>query len=224
MTVDLTVLPRADGRPSQMPDRPGGPDHPMRRMTEAVATRPESWDAETRNHVAGFFDELAAEWHTRDGPDRNAPLIDALARGVPGSLDGPVGEIGSGTGLATGVVAARFTATLAFELSGEMLRRAPRSPGHRVRADGSTLPVADGALAAVILVNMFLFGAECARVLSPGGVVVWVNSRGPETPIHLPAEAVLETLPGAWSGVASEAGAGTWCVARRLPPIPELRI
>jgi ubiquinone/menaquinone biosynthesis C-methylase UbiE len=96
-----------------------------------------------------------------------------------------------------------------------MLVRAPDGPGLRVQADAAQLPVHDGAFDAVVLINMFLFPAEVARVLAPGGAVVWVNSSGPTTPIHLTAAEVDAALPGNWDGVASHAGAGEWCVLRR---------
>ena len=75
--------------------------------------------------------------------------------------------------------------------------------------------MADRLADAVVLVNCFLFPAEVDRVLAPDGVVVWVNSSGAETPIHLPAEDVVEALPGQWAGVQSGAGIGIWCVLRR---------
>ena len=75
-------------------------------------------------------------------------------------------------------------------------------------ADGSRLPLAAGAAAAVVLVNCFLFPEEVDRVLAPDGVIVWVNSSGPETPIHLPPDDVAEALPGRWTGVESTAGLG----------------
>jgi hypothetical protein len=52
-------------------------------------------------------------------------------------------------------------------------------------------------------------------VLAPPGALVWVNTLGPNTPIHLTAEEVDAALGGSWDIVASEAGWGTWCVARR---------
>ena len=82
-------------------------------------------------------------------------------------------------------------------------------------ADGARLPLVDGAADAVVLVNCFLFPAEVDRVLAPDGVVVWVNSSGGETPIHLPPEDVVEALPGRWEGVQATAGVGIWCVLRR---------
>lgn len=66
-----------------------------------------------------------------------------------------------------------------------------------------------------MLVNAFLFPAEIDRVLAPRGVVVWVNTSGASTPIHLPAEEVEAALPGRWEAVASEAAGGTWAVLTR---------
>lgn len=209
-------LPRVVGDPDEAAPSYPGPQagaHPMRVVTEEVAADPSSWHDAQRREVAAFFDELAPEWHTRSGPGRELPVLDAFDRGVPAGLTGPAAEVGSGTGLVSATVAERFTPTLAVEISPEMLRRAPAGPAHRVLADGARLPVPDGSLAAVVLMNAFLFGPECARALRPGGVVVWINSRGPLTPIHLPAEAVVAALPGAWTATASEAGTGTWCVA-----------
>ena len=57
-----------------------------------------------------------------------------------------------------------------------------------------------------------VYPAEVDRVLGTDGVVVWINSRGSDTPIHLTAAEVDEALPGTWAGVASRAGWGTWSV------------
>jgi len=190
----------------------------MRVMTRrAAGLHPGVWDDTARAEVATFFDGLAPEWHTRTSPERDAVVIDALARGLSGRVGaGDVCvELGSGIGAYTAVLAQRWTRTLAVEVSFEMLLRAPRDIGHRVLADGSRLPLAAGAASAVVLVNCFLFPDEVDRVLAPDGVVVWVNSSGAETPIHLPPEDVVEALPGAWEGVQSGAGAGIWSVLWR---------
>jgi hypothetical protein len=44
---------------------------------------------------------------------------------------------------------------------------------------------------------------------------MWVNTSGDQTPIYLPAEDVVASLPGQWDAVAAEAGWGTWVVVRR---------
>ena len=84
-----------------------------------------------------------------------------------------------------------------------------------MRADASSLPFPDDSFDAVLLINMILFPDEIDRVLRRDGSIVWVNTLGDQTPIHLPAGDVAEALPGGWEGVASRAGTGTWAVLRR---------
>jgi SAM-dependent methyltransferase len=193
-------------------------DHPMRVATRrAAGFEADGWTPELRGEVADFFDALADEWHTRTTPQRRAVVMDALTRGVdPLDLrNGVAIEIGSGIGTYSSLLAEWFRMVVAIDLSPSMLARAPAAPAHRVQADASMLPVHDAAAAVVVLINAFLFPAEVARVLSRGGALVWVNSSGAQTPIHLSAEEVVAALPGSWTGVASQAGAGTWCVLRR---------
>lgn len=201
------VVPAAPGRPEV-----GGPDHPMRKVTRQVAFEPGGWTPERAAKVAALFDGLAGDWGERDVANRAEALRDALDRGGP--LRAPVVEIGAGTGASAVVLTERLGPTLALDLSWEMVRRIPTSVG-RLRADSAALPVRTGSAATVVLVNALLFPAEVDRVLAPGGAVVWVNSLGDATPIHLPAADVEAALPGGWTGVASEANWGTWTVLRR---------
>ena len=216
----LTELPRlvpARG------ERPGsaGPDHPMRVVTRQIAFEPGGWTPERAVEVVEVFDGLAPEWHTRASEARIDVVADAFARGGP-IASGRWLELGSGTGLLTPWLAERARLVVAVDLAAGMLARAPTGVGARVRADGARLPVADGSIDAVVLLNAFLFPSEATRVLAPHGVVVWVNSSGAGTPIHLSAPDVVAALdagagPLRWDAVASEAGWGTWAVARRAP-------
>jgi SAM-dependent methyltransferase len=186
----------------------------MRAVTRQVAFEPDGWTPERATKVAELFDSLAGEWHTREHPLRLVPLADAFERA------GPLGygtglEIGSGIGLGTAWLSARFDLLVAIDLSFEMLRLSPPDPAPRMQADASKLPFADGSIDAVVLVNMLLFPAEVARVLAPDGALVWVNTSGDATPIYLPADDVDAAMPGDWDGVASEAAWGTWAVLRR---------
>jgi ubiquinone/menaquinone biosynthesis C-methylase UbiE len=196
----------------------GGPDHPMRIATRrAAGLDPGGWTAELRNQVADFFDGIANEWHTRNSPERTAVVMDALSRGL-GSLQVPSGtavEVGSGIGTYSSLIAECFRAVVAIDLSLPMLVLAPTAPAYRVQADGATLPLRDASAAAIVLINAFLFPAEVERVLSPKGVLVWVNSSGEQTPIYLSVEDLVAQLPGEWSGTTSRAGQGHWCVLQR---------
>lgn len=203
------VVPAAPGKPER-----GSSDHPMRKVTEQVAFQPAAWTPERATKVGDLFDDLAAEWHTRSDPHRSEPVDDAYERGdVP--TGGVTLEVGSGTGLLTPSLVARCQQVIAVDLSLQMLLLAPGDVAPRLQADASRLPFPDRSIEAVVLINCLLFPDETARVLAPEGAVVWVNTSGDRTPIYLSAEAVDDALPGDWTGVAADAGWGTWAVLRR---------
>lgn len=196
------------------PEPFAGPDHPMRRLTRDIAFGLATWDDDRAQSVAEIFDGLAATWTAdRDAPTHVVPLADAIDRG--GAAGGRCVELGSGTGLATPLLVERYGSAISVDLSLEMLRGSPGTLAPRVRADSAHLPLPDAAVDVLVLVNMLLFPDEVDRVLAPSGSLVWVNSIGDQTPIHLPAEQVAAALPGSWQGQASHAGTGTWAVLRR---------
>lgn len=192
----------------------------MRRVTLQIAFDPDGWNEQRRRKIEELFDSLAPTWPTDDTPNGSAPVVevpltDALERGLP--LAPPAQrrraiDLGGGNGRATGYLLSRFPGALLTDLSLEMLTRARPGLAPRVQADSSLLPFPDGSVDVLLLANMFLFPTEADRVLSPHGVVIWVNSWGANTPIHLTADEVDEALPGDWSGVGSHAGDGTWSV------------
>ena len=196
------------------PEMAGG-DHPMRKVTRQVAFDG-GWDPTRAGKVAALFDGMAAEWDQprRAADERWAALRDALERGaVP---HGRVLELGSGTGMGTRVLAAAGRAPVAaLDIAADMLAHAPSDLAPRVQGDASALPFPDASVDVIVMVNALLFPTEVDRVLAPEGCVVWNNTVGEQTPIHLPAEDVAAALPGAWAVVASRAGTGTWAVVRR---------
>lgn len=211
-----------DPRLTRLPDHPGatepepfaGPDHPMRAMTRSKAFG-ESWERSDSTRVQQIFDSLAESWSENHvDPIKAAPVADALDRGdVP--LDGRWLEVGSGTGAGARVLRGRVRSLICTDLAAEMLRHAPDF-APRVRADAAYLPFPDRSFDAILMINMLLFPDEMGRLLAPGGSVVWVNTLGDQTPIHLPPFDVLDALPGAWAGVTARAGTGFWLTARRV--------
>lgn len=189
----------------------------MREVTELLASGG-IWNGELIDEVSALFDSLAPDWTaTRDHPSRNAPLLDALDRGlVSGRI---VLEVGAGTCISARDLAVRFDHLVAADISWEMLSHAIEGAPPLICADGSCLPVADSTIDVLILQNMFLFPAEFDRCLAVDGSIVWVNSRGPATPIHLPAEEILASLEAAtrfnWNADTSTVGEATWAVVRR---------
>ncbi len=189
-----------------------GANSPMRNVTRQVAFG-DGWDADRSSKVRDLFDGMAPEWHNRISASRRLPVSDALERGGP--LSGRVFELGSGIGDSSQLLQDRIGPTVSVDLAMEMLLRAPSVPP-RIRADASRLPFCDGSAGVVVLINALLFPAEIERVLAPDGAVVWVNTSGEHTPIHLSAADLVEALPGRWGGIASRADRGTWAVVRRL--------
>lgn len=209
----VRVLPITQGPPPGWPDGEPADRHPMRAMVAIAAFAPERWTPSVAAEVGAYFGGLAPDWEDRVRPDHLVALHDAIDRGRIVAR-GRCVEVGSGTGAATAVLTGTFHAVTAVDLSVEMLRRAP---GSRVAADAARLPVRTASVDAVVLVNALLFPAEVDRVLGADGAVVWVNTYGDRTPIHLPASEFARSMGDRWSVVASAAGRGTWAVAHRRP-------
>lgn len=208
------VLTELDAHPDARDPEPfAGPDHPIRQLTRAVAFGKE-WKPEHAERMSKLFNELAPEWSS-DHVDETkaAPLRDALDRGnVP--LAGSWLEVGSGTGAGARVLDGKVGSLVCTDLSAGMLSHAP-DLAPRAQSDASALPFDTHSFDAILLINMLLFPNEIDRVLRPGGTVLWVNTLGDQTPIHLPAADVLKALPGEWAGSTARAGAGFWLSARR---------
>jgi len=133
------------------------------------------------------FDRVAHEYdRTRGGPERGEEVVAAFAPLLP--ADGPVLEIGVGTGLVAAALARRGRAVAGVDLSLPMLRHAAdRMPGRVVVGDALRLPVGSGTVAATVMIHVLhvvgdITGAlaEAGRVIRPGGRVV--VSTGPGGP------------------------------------------
>lgn len=206
--------------PTPTPRTPRQPDDylPMQTVTRRLAFEPDGWSPTRRAEMQQLFDGLAPDWHTRAGPERQVIVRDALTRGHT-RTGGRCVEVGSGTGLLTPALVEHFDHVVSLDLAPEMLGRSPRPGSVSLgRADASLLPIRSGSVDAVTVVNMFLFAAEYARVLRPGGQLIFVSTSGDQTPIYLSSAdvvAALEPALGDARAVASQFGFGTWTVVTK---------
>jgi SAM-dependent methyltransferase len=192
-----------------------------RLATTAAVARPRLWRL-FRPLMRRNFDALAPHWDGIRCGDTPAPVLTVLDR-----LDGPprrVLDVGTGTGLAAGILAERFPAAeiVGVDLSPRMIEVARREHGdERVRfdvADAASLPYEDGSFDLAILLNMIPFVDELARVVEPGGRLAVSFSRGPETPIWVPPATLRRELErvGFADVEEFEVGAAVTVMARRV--------
>jgi ubiquinone/menaquinone biosynthesis C-methylase UbiE len=171
-----------------------------RLTTNVVVRSPRLWRL-FRGLMRVQFDRLAPRWDEMRSPNPLASFERALeaVRGTPKrALD-----LGTGTGIGAFLIARRYpeAEVLGVDLSERMLdearRKTPPELASRVRferADASSLPFPNESFGLVGLANMIPFFDELARVVAPGGSVVFSFSAGADTPIYVPPERLREEL------------------------------
>jgi ubiquinone/menaquinone biosynthesis C-methylase UbiE len=171
-----------------------------RLATDIVVRRPALWRL-FRGPLRLQFDRLAPKWDEIRMPDH----LEAFERALE-ELDRPPRralDLGTGTGAAAFALARRFpeAEVVGVDLSRPMVeearRKTPPELAARVRfevGDASALPFEDAAFDLVSLANMIPFFDELARVVAPGGYVVFGFSGGSETPIYVPPERLRDEL------------------------------
>jgi ubiquinone/menaquinone biosynthesis C-methylase UbiE len=191
--------------------------------TDVAVRRPWLWRL-FRPFIRREFDRMAPRWAQMRSADAFGSLEAALAPLSPPPRR--VLDLGTGTGQAAFVIAERFpeSRVTGADLAPEMLVQARAAvPAHlegRVGfelADASALPYADSAFDLVSLANMIPFFDELARVVAPGGAVVFSFSGGSETPIYVPTERLRTELErrGFTDFAEFSAGRGTALLARK---------
>ena len=194
-----------------------------RLTTDVVVRWPRLWGV-FRGLTRRQFDAIAPKWNTMRMPDSLAPFEAALAA-VEAAPNRAL-DLGTGTGAGARAVAERFpdAEVLGADLSERMLAAArqslPAELDGRVRfeeADASDLPYGDGSFELVTLANMIPFFDELARVVAPGGSVVFAYSGGAGTPIYVPPERLRAELERRGFADFAEfmAGRGTSFLARK---------
>jgi ubiquinone/menaquinone biosynthesis C-methylase UbiE len=194
-----------------------------RLTTNAVLRAPALW--RLLRWPLGFqFDRLASRWESMRDELSLAPLEAALSAVAPAPTRAL--DLGTGTGAAARTIAARWpqAEVVGVDIAQRMLEEAerllPPELRGRVRfqvADASQLPFGDGSFDLVVHANMIPFFEEVARVVRPGGSVVFAFSGGDQTPIYVePARLRTELVRRGFSDFADfSAGRGTALLARK---------
>lgn len=187
--------------------------HPCRVWLERIL-RDES-DQEAWRGIAAAYEQMAPEWRSWVATQSHYldPVSDALTR--IGRVDRAV-EIASGTGEATGLIAAQASLVLAVDSSPSMIARSPVMPNVRwLLGDVRSLPVDPGWADLVVGLNAVPSFREIDRVCAPSGRVLWASSFGRDTPLYVEPERFVQLLGPEWVGAARRVGFGEWCVAER---------
>jgi SAM-dependent methyltransferase len=194
-----------------------------RLATDVVVRRPALWRL-FRGPLRRQFDALAPRWDAM----RDETHLAAYKRTLE-HVDPPPRralDLGTGTGDGAFALARRFpdAEVVGVDISEAMIsearRKTPADLAERVRfeiGDASALPFEAGAFELVALANMIPFFDELARIVAPGGFVVFGFSGGSETPIFVDSQRLRAELGrrGFDSFSELEAGRGTGFLARK---------
>jgi ubiquinone/menaquinone biosynthesis C-methylase UbiE len=197
-----------------------------RTLNATVARAPWLWPL-FKGPMRSFFDRNAPGWDERTGAGEVEHLA-ALATAVTHVQTEPerILDLGTGTGEAALFLAREYprASVRGVDFSEEMVRAAQAKvgldPDGRVAfkvADAAKLPYGEDSFDLITHVNVPPFFAEIARVLRPGGYVIFVASSGKATPFFTPP-AVLERglrKRGIEVVESGSTGRGTWLVGRR---------
>jgi ubiquinone/menaquinone biosynthesis C-methylase UbiE len=175
-----------------------------------------------RSLIRWQFDRIAPVWDAMLLEDSLASYEAALDR-IPGPVERAL-DAGTGTGAGARVLRKRFPGAevVGADIAPEMLAEARRlAPGITfVEGDAAALPFDDASFDVVAHQNMIPFLDEVARVVRPGGWVLFAYSSGAQTPIWVKPERLRRELErrGFTDFAEIVAGRGNAVVARRAAP------
>lgn len=201
------------------------------RLTGHVGSRlivaaPQLWPT-VRWLVRRIWNRQAGRWNQGTKPyslDHLAPMIAACNRleAEPTTIL----DLGTGTGAGAMLLGRRFPEAqivgvdIAKAMIEEARARRPDQVAERVAfvvADAASLPYGPGSFDLITLLNVPPFVEELVRVLRKGGHVIVADSFGPQTPSHIPSEALRRAFERRGIEVIAKgkAAAGLFLVGRR---------
>jgi ubiquinone/menaquinone biosynthesis C-methylase UbiE len=196
-----------------------------RALNATVARAPWLWPA-LRAPMRSFFDNSAPGWDERTGAG-SVDHLAGLAKAVTHVDPEPerILDLGTGTGEAALFLAREYprASVRGVDVSPEMVATAQAKigldPDGRVAfrvADASNLPFEQDSFDLLTHVNVPPFFAEIARVLRPGGYVIFVATLGAATPFYTPHSVLERGLRrrGINTVATGEAAAGVYLIAR----------
>jgi len=194
-----------------------------RLATNAVLAKPQLWRL-VRAPMRRQFHRLAGEWDSILGED-HLDAYDAALGAIP-TPPARALDVGTGTGDGAFAIARRFPEAqvvgvdLAAAMVNEARRKTPATLEQRVSfetGDASKLPFDDASFDLVAHANMIPFFDEVARLVAPGGYVVFSFSGGAQTPIYVPPERLRRELAARnfTDFVELTGGRGTSLLARK---------
>jgi SAM-dependent methyltransferase len=182
--------------------------HPSRHYQERLLQDPsdhEAWDGLRTSYAA-----MAEEWRdwTEQQPGYDAAVQAGLIRIRPAPW---AVEICCGTGEASAAVSKVVPFVVACDLNPAMLARRVDVPGVSwFAADVQALPLGTGSVPLLVSLNGVFSASEIARVIRPGGQLLWCTSFRAGTPLYVPPDRVHQLLGAGWTAEGGEAGHGEW--------------
>lgn len=173
------------------------------------------------------FDRAANEYH-RGRPGYPPECLDFVTKVLRPPLEGPVVEVGAGTGKFTRLLRERLSDVVAVEPVSGMRARfrelLPDCPLHEGTAE--TLPFADSSVTMIVAAQAFHWFdgpralSEFVRVLRPGGVLVLVwNVRDESVPWVREMSRIIEPHEGSTPRFRTGAWREAFAGARGLGPL-----